>query len=246
MFNEAIDLWYLLLPLALLGGLAAGSTGFGIYLVFGPILWFIFSPTAALAAGLATGLPALVLLYHLRDALHPKKVTTIALFAIPGTLLGVSLHLLLNPSLLRLLAAFVIIVLVYMSVRVKLRLRSELAGMGAGALGSSVGFNGPPVYFAFQDESERSQRANTILSLFLVSLITALAFLAAGFSQSNISTDDFIDGYLLGLLLVPFVSLGLVIGNRLAHRLGEKIKVIAIAISLLGAGLLVLRSLGIS
>jgi uncharacterized membrane protein YfcA len=246
MLSEAIDLWYLLLPLALLGGLAAGSTGFGIYLVFGPILWFVFSPTAALATGLATGLPALVLLYHLRDALHLEKVKTIALFAIPGTLLGISLHLFLDPGLLRLLAAFVVIVLVYMSVRVKLRLRSELAGMGAGALGSSVGFNGPPVYFAFQDEEERSQRANTILSLFLVSLIIALTFLAAGFLQSKISIQDFLDGYLLGVLLIPLVSLGLVIGNRLANRLGEKIKLIAIAVSLFGAGLLVIRSLGIS
>lgn len=188
-----------LLPLAILGGLAAGSTGFGTYLVLGPAFWLLFLPTEAMAMAISSGLSNYALLFVLRQNIPWGNVAAMLLFALPGLFVGFILHLLLPISILQLTAAVVLLLFRYCQ---KKKLSPGFAGPLAGVLSTSVGFNGPPVSFVFQGRDQREQRGGTIATLAGLSIIVALIFLLSADGQ------QFSEGFIGGLLLLPLVALG--------------------------------------
>ena len=238
MFEDLLQALPYLVPLALLGGLAGGSTGFGTYLVIGPFLWMLFSPTESIAIALALGIPAWGLLFVLRKHVPWSDARRLLLFALPGLCLGIVLHLFLPLGVLQIGAAATILFLLFLSYVIGDKISIPLGGLVAGGLSTSVGFNGPPVSLALRGREEREMRGGTVATLLGLSLLVTIIFLFLDDQRG-----EFFHGYAAGLVLLPPVALGTWAGNLLAHRLGRRVEYVALVVSVVGAVLLLARSL---
>jgi uncharacterized membrane protein YfcA len=85
--------WYFLIPLLIFSGIAAGSIGFGMYLIIGPVIWAMFGPTTSIGIAFVAGLAPATLLIPLWREIDFKQVKEILIFALPGILIGILAHL---------------------------------------------------------------------------------------------------------------------------------------------------------
>lgn len=230
----------LLLLLLFIGAIAGSAAGFGLFIIVGPLLWIFWTPSEAIAFGFSAGwgITGFVLARHYKsiDWALARKVL---LWSLPGLLGGIALHLLLGRSILLFLGAGIIILAIAFRYR-RGQLPPPLGGGLAGVLTTSVGFNGPPVALAMHGRAEEAQRSTMVFILLLLSLLGLPAMVLSPLPASEIWR-----AWLLGVAALPIVIFGAWLGDRLASRMGRGIELLALLISISGAGSLLLAGLGV-
>lgn len=205
------------------------------YLIIGPVIWTIFGPTTSIGIAFIAGLAPATLLIPLWREIDFKQVKEILIFSLPGILIGILAHLYLDKEVLYFLAGSTIISLIVL-VRLEKRITAKLAGLSSGALTTAVGFNGPPLSLSFKGRDEKIQRSSVITCLLFLSVFATPIFI-------TVKTEEFVPGLIDGALFCPLVFVGVLLGNSLAHKIGNKIEIIALVVSLSGAIFLITKSI---
>ena len=179
--------------LALFAGAALQSaTGFGFALVSAPILFALLGPREAVAAGFVVGilLNGLTLATERRrpDILVRDAVALVA-WSLPGIAVGVLALLVVAREPLSVVVALA--VLAGLALRVHSRRANAVArprrwhvpvaGVTAGALGTSTSLNGPPLIFCLlARRATPGQMRDTLAAIFLAEALIGLPALLLG------------------------------------------------------------------
>ena len=204
--------------LALFAGAALQSaTGFGFALVSAPILFALLGPREAVAAGFVVGilLNGLTLATERRrpEVLVRDAVALVA-WSLPGIALGVLALLVVAREPLSVVVALAVLAGLALRVRSRRadavarprRWHVPVAGVAAGALGTSTSLNGPPLIFCLlARRATPGQMRDTLAAIFLAEALIGLpALLLSG---------AFTAPRAIGILLLAGI-LGQLIGRR--------------------------------
>jgi uncharacterized membrane protein YfcA len=201
---------------ALLAGLARGFSGFGGALIFVPLASAVVGPR--LAAPLLLIIDAVAAAGLIPNAWHHairREVGTMAVGALVGVPLGVSLLTRADPLALRWgLAAAVAVLLAVLVSGWRYRGRRTgpvTAGVGVmgGLLSGSAQIGGPPVVAFWLSSPLRPDavRANIVLYFAVSSVFSGVAYAAGGLLTQAV--------LVLALLVGPVYGLGIYLGSRL-------------------------------
>ena len=195
------------------GATVQGTMGFGMNVVSVPILALVV-PKALPVTVIVLGLPVSIgMVRYELTALDRGGVAWIILGRLPGTVLGAWVVATVSTSTLEAFAGATVLVLVVASAAVPplpvRRSTQVAAGIVSGVTGTSAGIGGPPLALLYQHHPGPTMRS-TLAAAFVFG--TSLSLLSLG-----VAGQVHLDQVLLGLGLVPAVSLGSVTGRRL-HR----------------------------
>ncbi|UOM36159.1 sulfite exporter TauE/SafE family protein [Acuticoccus sp. I52.16.1] len=206
----------------LLAAFLRGLTGFGFALAAVPLLSLVIAPaqavTMAMLLQLMVGLRDVVALHTILDR---PSLARLSLGAVVGTPFGVALLVVLEPAVMRLaIAALVIVGLVFLLRAPKVASADRLAlaiptGLVAGLFAGLAAMPGPPAvaYYLGTDRPAHVTRASLMVFFFVTSLI-AVPLLAV-----NGEVDFAIAG--ASLIAFPVFLLGTALGTRLFARTSE-------------------------
>lgn len=208
--------------LVAVAALVQSLTGFGFALLIVPPLVLLLGPRDAvvLANVLGTAIAA-VMLVQLRSDVQWRPVVILVAASTAGMPFGLLVLLYLDPVLLQVLIAMLVIVFTVMLMRganlgTRLTTTGSIAsGVVAGVLRTSTSMAGPPVVLYLQGTGIGSGAfRSTIAAFFFVSgSLGVLVFAVEG------SLDARLGG--VGLLAAPAVFAGLHLGGRLYSRVEE-------------------------
>lgn len=225
----------LLFMAAGLGGLLAGWTGWGGWIVTGAVAWMLFPPLVALVAAQP--------FIFATDAVLAKNgkirwdvVRKVMPWAIPGVFLGAFLVLALPERVLLLFAGVVLLLAVFPQLwkgSVPMAPASILGGIWT----TTGGWNSPPFALALFGLNVEERRGTLGMIFLILSLLALPALLLAGIDSYSLGR-----GLVLGAILLLPALLGTLLG--LGIRQGEVVFIrLGQAVSLLGAIALIVRAL---
>lgn len=226
----------------LAGAIVQSSVGLGLGLVAAPVISFL-DPSLMPGAMLITVvlLPALTLVQEWRHV-DWRGIAWGVPARLPGTVLGVLVAAALEPrALAALVGAMVLtaVVLTVWSFRVRITPASiATAGVLSGLTGTATSIGGPPMALLYQHEDPPRVRA-TLAAFFLAGSILSLGALTLG-GQMDTRTA------VAGLVAVPLVAVGFVLGNVLRGHMSPRILRLGMlgVVTLSAVGLLVQAALG--
>lgn len=208
----------------LIAGIVRGFSGFGTALVFVPIAATVAPPIWVILMMMMFDIFGLLFLLPRawRDG-EPKDVAVLGVGALIALPLGVYLLTRLEPNLFRWLVStlsFTMLVLLLSGWRYGRALNAAatmLIGMLSGFLAGVAALPGPPVILSYLSSPRAPQviRANTMMYLFLVDLLTILVF--------AVKTLLVWLPLLIGLLLAAPYALGGYIGQRIFNPQQEAV-----------------------
>ncbi len=158
--------------------------------------------------------------YFLRrsvDAVLARRYIVASLVGIPA---GFALFILLSDQVLRLIVGVAVLfgtLVVAFGGQLKVgRAWERVLGVLSGALLIATSTNGPPIVLAMQAQRMPMLAfRSTLARIFFVSgLVSVVLFLFAGEIDASIG--------LATLLCVPVMTISVIVGNRIAHRLAER------------------------
>lgn len=205
-------------------GVAVGISGFGFALIAVPPLLLLFPPqTVVVLIFSASLLPSVLVVANAWRETDLRLVALLLPGALIGLLLGAQLLQLADATVLKLVAGLFVAIYAllmwrgYRPPRLDGLRAASLAGVASGALGSAIGLTGPPIIILFTARQlPRDVFRGTISAYFIVTSLIGLAILFAG---GAIGAEE---GRLTLLLTLP-AALGVLVGNRLAHRLTAEV-----------------------
>ena len=228
----------LLSLLFLVAAFAIGLTGFGFGLVAMGVLPYLMDVSDATVLVAVTGLPVTIAgMLPIRRSIDLRRLVPLLIGAAIGAPLGVLFLVRIDEGLVRIVLGAIILLAVgvslYGSIRTRVArdtqsppgpdtqfpggpLRSAgvgLIGVVGGALGGAFSVSGPPVvlYFSQALQDKRAIKAS-LLAFFTFVIAARLPYYAV---------TGMLDGRMLltGLIVMPALVVGLVLGNRLHDRL---------------------------
>lgn len=229
-------------PLALLflaaglGGLLAGWTGWGGWIVTGAVAWIFFPPLVALVAAQPFIFATDAVLAG-SGKIRWDIVRKVVPWAAPGVLAGAFLVLLLPEKALLLFAGVVLLLAAFPYLWRRGRLPIVPVALLGGLWTTAGGWNAPPFALALFRLSIEERRGTLGMIFLVLSLLALPALLLAGIDSYSLGR-----GLVLGAILIPsallgtFIGLGIRTGEEFFIRLGQ-------AVSLLGAIVLIARAL---
>lgn len=184
-----LDGLWLLAGAALLAGMVRGFTGFGTAMVFMPVAALVLEPVWAIAAMLTFDFLGAIPLQKkaLRDG-EPRDVLLLVAGAVFGLPLGIYILLLMEPVVFRWLVSCLALVLLALLMG-GWRYRNPLNALCTGLVGAMGGFlcgvaalPGPPIILSYMSSPRPPAviRANTMMYLFLVDILTIILFTLKG------------------------------------------------------------------
>lgn len=201
-------------------GTAVGISGFGFALIAVPPLLLLFPPqTVVVLIFSASLLPSVLVVANAWRETDLRLVALLLPGALIGLLLGAQLLQLADATVLKLIAGLFVAIYAllmwrgYRPPQLDGPWSASLAGFASGALGSAIGLTGPPIIILFTARRlARDVFRGTIAAYFIATDVIGLAIL---FTGGAIGAEE---GRLTLLLTLP-AALGVLAGNRLAHRL---------------------------
>lgn len=194
---------------AFFGGVLAGWTGWGGWIIAGAVVWIFFPPLVSLVAAqpVILAMDGLLAIYD-RKHTDWKRVRKMLLWAVPGTLVGLWLLAVIPVHALYFLAGLLLLGALFPFVwkHTPIPLASALGGMFT----TAGGWNSPPLAVGTRDLQIRSRRG-TLGTVFVVLSAVALPLLL------GIGTEEAMRGLVLGTALVPPALLGTWLGLRSSH-----------------------------
>lgn len=236
---------YIFLFIVLIASILQTSTGFGFSILATPFLLLLFAPFEAIQINLFLSLCiSLALIVKIRKDVDYDILKRLVIGSVFGLPLGLVIFLYLNLNHLKLGVGALILLLTFLLIlrmRFKQNQRKDIVVGGlSGMFTTSIGMPGPPLllYFSGTDTKKEQLRATTLafyLWIYLVSLIMQLTIVG---TSKTVWTS-----ILWGL---PFVCIGLYLGQRLFYKMNQAVFQIIVYIILLFTGIYtLLESLGV-
>ena len=206
--------------IVLLASFVRAVSGFGYALIATPLLTFIFEAKSVVVMNIILGSAANILvLYHMRRYIDLKRVAFINLGGILGVPIGAYLLSQLDPSIIKLAIAavvipFSLILLLGHSHQFKRdTLGCGVAGFMGGVLAASTSFGGPPVVLFLLNQGLVPERfVGTLAAYFMfISIITIGAFSSLGMITTDLLTNV--------AILFPALFLGSYVGIKVLPKI---------------------------
>src|SRR5699024_1679507 len=160
---------FMFIVIILLASILQTSTGFGFSIMATPFLLLLFDPREALQLNLALSLfISIALILNIRKDVNWAIVRLFVIGGFLGLPLGISIFLLLDMTLLKLVVSFLIIsltILLILNWRTRQTVhRDFFVGGLSGILTTSMGMPGPPLllYFSGTNTDKATLRATTL------------------------------------------------------------------------------------
>jgi uncharacterized protein len=220
----AIDgLYYLLLGVAV-AGLVRGFSGFGTALIYMPFASSVLPPVWAIVTMLIFDIPGTtpILRGAIKDC-HPADLRRLTIGALVALPLGLYLLVKVNPDVFRWSVAIIALVLLLFLITgwryrgVLNRAMTYTVGAMGGFLAGVSGLPGPPVIMLYMSSPHAitAIRANILIYLFLVDILTLLYMAMAGY----IAATPVVIGV---ALIIPYAVFN-IIGAKLFRPDKEKL-----------------------
>lgn len=214
---------FLFITIILVASILQTSTGFGFSIMATPFLLMLFLPQEAIQINIILSLIiSIALVYKIRKDIDVRIVKRFIIGSFAGIPVGVFIITTIEDMNVFKLGISVLIllltVLLMLNFKVKpTPIRDFIVGGISGGLTTSVGMPGPPLllYFTGTNTEKEKLRATTLafyLFIYFVSLITQIIFMG---------TNKFI--WESSLYAVPFVILGLFLGQLLFKWINQKV-----------------------
>jgi len=230
---------FALVVIVLVASILQAATGFGFAIMAIPFLLLLFEPHDAIQLNILLSLLiTLIMVFKIRQEINREILMRLLKGSLIGILPGFGLFIFLDVRVLKLLASILILGITCLLVtKIKFQqsnIKELIVGVFSGLLTTSIGMPGPPlmIYFAGAKADKATIRGTTIAYSVFVSLISLLLQL----SMYHIST-----GVLIATLWsIPFLLLGVFLGQWLFSRLDQQLlqKVIYILLFFTGIYLL--------
>ena len=201
-----------------------GLTGFGYAMVALTLLSFLMDLNQSVPLAAMHGLVInIYLIVYLKAHIKLSEVRNLIIGAVVGIPLGAYVLLITSPDILELILGIVILLFVFLSFAkiVKQEGLSNnwgyLFGLSAGILGGSLNTNGPPVliYFFLKGWDKLKQKAAITGFFIFTSVTVVITHAVTGITTKAIFLDF--------LIYLPFVIIGLILGNYLFYKVSSKI-----------------------
>ena len=204
----------------LLAAFIRGISGFGYALLATPLLTFIFDAKSVVVMNIIlSGVSSILALVYLRQHIDFRRTLFLTLGSIPGLVLGTSLLAMLDPSIIKLAIAVIVIpftVLLLLGHSHQFKrdtLSCVMAGFVSGVFQASTSLGGPPVVLLLLNQGLTKERfVATIAAYFLLTAI----ILAGTFSSLGMITADLL---IRMAILLPALWLGFYAGIKLLFRI---------------------------
>lgn len=206
--------------IVLLAGFVRAISGFGFALIATPLLLFVLDPKSVVVINIIIGFPiGLLLLFHTRRHIDVKRVLLMCGGSIFGVPIGAYLLSSLNPSMIKLIIAiliipFSIVLLLGHSHQFKRdNLGCGISGFVGGLLGSSTSLSGPPVVlFLLNQGLVKEKFIGTLTAYFLFMGVASVG----AFSSLGMVTIDLL---IKVAMLLPTSILGFYIGIKVLPKI---------------------------
>ena len=206
--------------IVLLAGFVRAISGFGFALVATPLLLFVFDPKSVVVIIIILGmLTGLLLLFRTRHYIDRRRALIMCGSGILGIPIGAYLLSSLNPSIIKLIIAILIIPLsIILLLGHSHQFKRDSLGCGisgflGGLLGASTSFSGPPVVLFLLNQGLVKERFVGTLTAYFVFM--GIASVVA-FSSLGMVTIDIL---LKVAMLLPTTILGFYIGIKVLPRI---------------------------
>ena len=208
----------------LLAAFIRAISGFGYALVATPLLMFIMEPKSVVVINIILGgITNIIVLYHMRRHIDLRRVVFIGLGSIWGIPLGAYLLSRLDPSIIKLVMAALVIpfsILLLLGHSHQFRrdtLGCGIAGFMGGVLAASTSLGGPPVVLFLLNQGLAKERfVATLSASFLFTCVLSIGT----FSSLGMITPDLLTK--VAILLLP-LWLGLYAGLKVLPRINATI-----------------------
>ncbi len=228
--------------IVLLAGFVRAISGFGFALVATPLLLFVFDPKSVVVITIIINFPVgLLLLFHTRKHVDVKRVLFMCGGSIFGVPMGAYLLSSLDPSIIKLIIAILIVPLpIVLSLGHSYQFKRDRLGCGisgffSGLLGTSTSLSGPPVVLFLLNQGLIKERfIGTITAYFVFMGITSIG----AFSYLGMVTIDLL---IEVAMLLPTSILGLYIGTRVLPKVNATLfrRIAALIVSLTASVIIV-------
>ncbi|MBP2076550.1 sulfite exporter TauE/SafE family protein [Oceanobacillus polygoni] len=214
---------FLFITIILVASILQTSTGFGFSIMATPFLLMLFLPQEAIQINIILSLIiSIALVYKIRKDIDVRIVKRFIIGSFAGIPVGVFIITTIEDMNVFKLGISVLIllltVLLMLNFKVKpTPIRDFIVGGISGGLTTSVGMPGPPLllYFTGTNTEKEKLRATTLafyLFIYFVSLITQIIFMGT----NKVIWES-------SLYAVPFVILGLFLGQLLFKWINQKV-----------------------
>lgn len=230
----------LLFLIVFVSSVAQASTGFGFSILSMPFLLLIYDAHDAVLINIILSLLlSVVMAFRLRKEVDKKLLLQLIKGSLIGFLPGLLLFLYLDVKPLKIFISVLILlfsVLLLLQITMKRTARRSIAIGGiSGFLTSSIGIPGPPLlaYFSGTKMNMHVVRSTT-LSFFIVVYVISLLLHV---SVSKVSSEVLLSS----AYSIPFVLLGIIIGEVLFRKLKENMfhTILYVILAITGLGLLI-------
>jgi len=206
--------------IVLLAAFVRAVSGFGYALLATPLLTFVFEAKSVVVMNvILAGVTSVLLLFQMRRHVDIRRVAFMGLGSILGVPIGAYLLSRLDPSIIKLAIAvlvipFSILLLLGHSYQFKRdTLICGVAGFISGILGASTSLSGPPVVLFLLNQGLVTQRfVGTLAAYFLfIGIISIGAFSSLGMVTTGLLTKV--------AILLPTLFLGTYVGIKVLPRI---------------------------
>ncbi|WP_404330411.1 sulfite exporter TauE/SafE family protein [Mesobacillus maritimus] len=215
------------------------STGFGFSILATPFLLLLFEPAEAIQINLVLSLViSSALLSKIKKDIERtilKRFIIGGMVGLPG---GIIVFMFTETTKLKLGISVLLLaltVLLMLQFRIKQTQKRDLVIGGiSGSLTTSIGMPGPPIllYFSGTDTPKERLRGTTLafyLFIYFVSLV-----IQVGFAGTNATV------WVSSAMALPLVIIGLILGQRIFHKINQKMFTVFTYIILLFTGIYLL------
>lgn len=230
---------FALILTVLIASTLQAATGFGFAIMAIPFLLLLFEPHDAIQLNIILCfLISLIMIYKIRNEIDKGILIRLIKGSVIGILPGLGIFIFLDVRPLKILTSILILAstsLLIAKINFKQSSRKELiVGAFSGFLTTSIGLPGPPlmIYFAGAKVDKATIRGTTVAYFVFVSLISLLL----QFSMYDTSTSVWI----ATLWSIPFVLLGIILGQWVFTRLNQQRLLKLIYILLFSTGIFLL------
>jgi len=212
---------FILILIVLSASILQSGTGFGFAMMATPFLILIYPPHDAIQLNIIlTLLISIIMTYKIRNEVNKEILMRLIKGSLIGALPGFYIFLFLDVQPLKIFVSILILAsttLLIAKVKIKeSNAKGLLTGALSGLLATSLGMPGPPllIYFAGAKIDKAVLRSTTMAYFIFIYLVS----LFLQFSMYNIAKNI----WLSTLWSIPFVLIGIYLGERLFVRLDQQ------------------------
>ncbi len=213
------------------------STGFGFSIMATPFLLLLFSPSQAMQLNIILSLViSFSLLWKVKKDIEFALLKKIMIGSIVGAPVGSLLFAIVDVTTFKLLIAILLIGLTIMLIKnlsiQQTNGRDYGVGFISGMFTTSIGMAGPPLllYFASTHKKKETIRATSLAYYIFIYLISLLSQLTIEGTSKTV--------WLYSLYALPFVLIGLIVGQLLFRKLNQKLFLVFIYVLLVASGIM--------